>query len=464
MKSLQTVIFEDTNLEIWDHEGEACVTVVELSKALGYKRPDELRRLIGRKSDEFIGKVGDVKLTSLEGGVKKIREFMVINYHGIIRAGFLAKTDRAKRFRDWAEQVLCILMIKGHIDLRDKHPIDLAQERLHKDLAALDLILQHHPGSEQWVFERMGHFIKTYEATYQEPVVGVTRLTEDWFKHLYGGKKWSRDAIETAFYLDISNDTTFESYRKQWNVPTHKSIILPPEVARRMFRDHHTPHISKSMDELIVGYKFYSRDSIRKNISKILSHIVKVLLTNQNGQVLRFNKVSYAEYLASELWDNKRHVMLAPTGPFDYCWICGEYISLSTGHLHHLTYDHVGYETWDELCPLCAPCHRKVHHLDKIPQDVFTGEATPVIVSVEDEALQYAIVPKAHAIGKTPNGAIRIQLPNGHTTTVNRASILPESDIKDEGHTGTFMCMMTKLFPQVKVALSPWATNEIPSL
>jgi hypothetical protein len=52
----------------------------------------------------------------------------------------------------------------------------------------------------------------------------------------------------------------------------------------------------------------------------------------------------------------------------DICQLCGltadedwDWIKF---HVHHLSYGRIGYEHWDDLCLLCAPCHHLVHYPD----------------------------------------------------------------------------------------------------
>lgn len=266
--------------------------------------------------------------------------------------------------------------------------------------------------------------------------------------------------MQLVFVRQIKSKKEYDAFAKQWGVPPWKSRPVPNLVISQMFRDFYQPTIGLNMDEIILKYVKYSRESIRRGLTKILTHIVDVLLKNENRHVERFNKQSYADYLASLLWYEKRHVMLYPTGPFDQCWRCGDPISLSTGHLHHLTYDHVGYEPWEDLQPLCAPCHRKVHHLDWVPQDSLTSGGI-VVPSMTVDGARFAVVPNARIVERSPKGALKVMLPNGKTTSVNQASLSSQSEIREPGQTGTFVCEITNLFPNVQAILMPWARERV---
>ena len=102
--------FEDVEFTIHDHDGGRWVTVKQLAQGLGYSDYKTLARLIRRNQAEFDGKTVGVKLTSTDG---KQYEQTCLNYHGVIRAAMLSDAPRARRFRDWAEDVLFEVMTKG---------------------------------------------------------------------------------------------------------------------------------------------------------------------------------------------------------------------------------------------------------------------------------------------------------------------------------------------------------------
>ena len=119
MNDLKTLVtFEDTDIEIIDQNGERWVTVRDLGKALGYTDTIDLRKIIDRHPEEFKGKTGVVKLSTIKG----LRDHRVINYHGVIRAAMLARTPRAIKFRDWAEEVLFKVMTTGFYSVHTPPP------------------------------------------------------------------------------------------------------------------------------------------------------------------------------------------------------------------------------------------------------------------------------------------------------------------------------------------------------
>ena len=69
----------------------------------------------------------------------------------------------------------------------------------------------------------------------------------------------------------------------------------------------------------------------------------------------------------SAAWQQKRREWyhhwagLQETGP--RCLVCGRQWSLRTGHLHHVTYMRLGCEELEDLIPLCATDHARLHEV-----------------------------------------------------------------------------------------------------
>jgi hypothetical protein len=70
-------------------------------------------------------------------------------------------------------------------------------------------------------------------------------------------------------------------------------------------------------------------------------------------------KQKYNEYIQSLEWQAKRQQYFSADDMPQGCQGCGR----STGlHLHHHTYERMGYERLDDLVPVCADCHAAIHH------------------------------------------------------------------------------------------------------
>lgn len=73
---------------------------------------------------------------------------------------------------------------------------------------------------------------------------------------------------------------------------------------------------------------------------------------NDTGEI--FN--NYNDYLLSNHWYNKRKSYFKTYEK--KCNHCGTDKEI---HLHHLTYENIGNESFNDLMPLCKDCHSKEH-------------------------------------------------------------------------------------------------------
>lgn len=81
------------------------------------------------------------------------------------------------------------------------------------------------------------------------------------------------------------------------------------------------------------------------------------------GRITR--RAVYAAYMDSAAWQEKRrewyHHWLDASGSRPGCLVCGRQWSVRTGHLHHVTYMRLGHEDLEDLIPLCATHHARLH-------------------------------------------------------------------------------------------------------
>lgn len=70
------------------------------------------------------------------------------------------------------------------------------------------------------------------------------------------------------------------------------------------------------------------------------------------------NSIYYA-YIKSRDWHEKVNERLHVDGY--RCQICGTAMNLT---VHHITYDHLGYEPMEDLITLCRECHKNIHEAD----------------------------------------------------------------------------------------------------
>lgn len=102
------VKFEDTELQISinkDYEIE--MDMEELSKAIGFEDGRSLRRLL-ETNKELQGREFSYlkKVLNKEGGILKKREKRIFTQDGIYEVALLANTERAKKFRKFARDLI----------------------------------------------------------------------------------------------------------------------------------------------------------------------------------------------------------------------------------------------------------------------------------------------------------------------------------------------------------------------
>jgi 5-methylcytosine-specific restriction endonuclease McrA len=125
-----------------------------------------------------------------------------------------------------------------------------------------------------------------------------------------------------------------------------------------MYRDH--TQFYMRLDALVRKYKLYSKDALARALKKIAADIAKTF-ANNHVHGIEPHKKTYHDYLNSLPWNNKKESLVYPVGPYDQCVDCHKPLSISTAHVHHLTYARVGTELPTDLIPLCAECHAYRH-------------------------------------------------------------------------------------------------------
>lgn len=68
------------------------------------------------------------------------------------------------------------------------------------------------------------------------------------------------------------------------------------------------------------------------------------------------NRSDYDDYLRSDAWKRRAAKVMQRAGH-----VCEGCLSKPAGHVHHLTYAHLGQEFAFELIALCSACHSRVH-------------------------------------------------------------------------------------------------------
>ena len=83
-------------------------------------------------------------------------------------------------------------------------------------------------------------------------------------------------------------------------------------------------------------------------------------------------RLRYRRYMESETWRTVRRNWAALYGELNgrppTCAICDQEWVLARDDLHHLSYDNLGDETFQDLMPFCRRCHERLHQwLDASP-------------------------------------------------------------------------------------------------
>jgi prophage antirepressor-like protein len=95
--------FENTEFDVVDIHNVAWLRGPQIAGALGYNRDDRLADLYGRNADEFTEEMTQVLDLPTAGGVQPVRVF---SPRGCYLLGMLARTEKAKAFRQWVLDVL----------------------------------------------------------------------------------------------------------------------------------------------------------------------------------------------------------------------------------------------------------------------------------------------------------------------------------------------------------------------
>ena len=120
--------FENTEFDVVDIHNVAWLRLPQIEGALGYANGGKaLSTLFTRNADEFTEEMTQVLDLPTAGGVQPVRVF---SPRGCYLLGMLARTEKAKAFRQWVLDVL-----EGRTQARQSRPITVGQQaqllRLH---------------------------------------------------------------------------------------------------------------------------------------------------------------------------------------------------------------------------------------------------------------------------------------------------------------------------------------------
>ena len=127
--------FENTEFDVVDIHNVPWLRLPQIGVALGYENPYKLQQLHARNADEFTDEMTQVLELPTAGGVQLVRVF---SPRGCYLLGMLARTEKAKAFRQWVLDVL-----EGRTVARQSKPATIGQQiSLHR--LRLQLIRELH--------------------------------------------------------------------------------------------------------------------------------------------------------------------------------------------------------------------------------------------------------------------------------------------------------------------------------
>jgi len=113
--------FENTEFDVVDIHNVPWLRGLQVASALGYQNPTaDAANLYARNSDEFTDEMTQVLELPTAGGVQPVRVF---SPRGCYLLGMLARTEKAKAFRQWVLDVL-----EGRTVARQSKPATIGQQ------------------------------------------------------------------------------------------------------------------------------------------------------------------------------------------------------------------------------------------------------------------------------------------------------------------------------------------------
>nr|WP_315210807.1 BRO family protein [uncultured Albidiferax sp.] len=145
--------FENTEFDIVDIHNVPWLRGLQVATALGYQNPaQDFKNLYSRNADEFTEEMTQVLDLPTAGGMQPVRIF---NPRGCYLLGMLARTEKAKAFRQWVLDVL-----EGRVQPQATRPTTVSQQialsRLRLSLVK-ELMAQTSDGVRTAVHQQLRH-------------------------------------------------------------------------------------------------------------------------------------------------------------------------------------------------------------------------------------------------------------------------------------------------------------------
>lgn len=147
------LVFENTEFDVVDIHNVAWLRSFQIGSALNYKNPSsDMAKLFDRNADEFTAEMTQVLELPTAGGQQQVRVF---SPRGCYLLGMLARTEKAKAFRQWVLDVL-----EGRATPQATRPTTVPQQiALHRLRSSLvrDLERATTAGVRQATHEQLRH-------------------------------------------------------------------------------------------------------------------------------------------------------------------------------------------------------------------------------------------------------------------------------------------------------------------
>jgi len=104
----QSLVFQSTQFNVVNRNGQSWLTSAELAHALGYRSADSVSRIYDRNSDEFSEHMSQTVNLTVSGEINNLQHKMVriFSLRGAHLVAMFARTKVAKEFRKWVLDIL----------------------------------------------------------------------------------------------------------------------------------------------------------------------------------------------------------------------------------------------------------------------------------------------------------------------------------------------------------------------
>ena len=104
----QSLVFQETQFDVIDHEGQPWLKAADIARALGYAREDSVSRIYDRNSDEFTSAMSQTVNLTVSGKINGLQNLTVriFSLRGAHLLAMFARTAVAKEFRKWVLDIL----------------------------------------------------------------------------------------------------------------------------------------------------------------------------------------------------------------------------------------------------------------------------------------------------------------------------------------------------------------------